>query len=147
MASITWQRASTTDAFTGSTLNSLANNGRVLGLELDNSGGDYLFDDIEFFANTFGGTPSAGAVIELYLIPIGLDGTNYTEGTASVDPPSSALVGVYNIRNVATAQRHMARMVTVPPSKFKYLVINKTGQALSASGNTCTHRFFRYQTQ
>ena len=146
MASVKWEAGS--DSTVASTsLNSLANDAKDESAEIDNSTDLYLFDDVEWHNGTFGGAPSAGAVIELYCVSIELDGTGYEDGEdGTVDPPSANLVGVFNIRASTAAQTHMLRQVPIPNNKYKYVVWNKTGQALNASGNTLRRRPFRYQT-
>ena len=146
MASVKWE-AGTDSTVISTALNSLADDSKAISSEIDNSGASdlYLFDDVEWHNGTFGGTPSAGAVIELYCISIELDGVGYEDGDGSTDPPSTNLVGVFNIRSVTATQTHMLRHVPIPNNKYKYVVWNKTGQALNASGNTLRRRPYRYQ--
>jgi hypothetical protein len=144
MTSVRWEAGSDSTIAT-TALNALANDGQAASDEIDNTGELYLFDDVELYTSTFGGTPSAGAVVELYSILTDLDGTGYEDGV-SVAPPATNLVGVFNIRAVTNAQTHILRQVPIPPSKFKYVVVNKTGQALAASNNTLRRRPYRYQS-
>lgn len=148
MASVKWESGSDSTVISGD-LDSLANDAKAVSTEIDNSGASdlYLFDDVEWHNGTFGGTPSAGAVIELYCVSIELDGTGYEDGEdGTVDPPSANLVGVFNIRAATAAQTHMLRHVPIPNNKYKYVVWNKTGQSLNIIGNTLRRRPFRYQT-
>ena len=145
MASIQWERG-TESTVLSTALNSLADDANKLSGELDNSTDLYLFDDVEWHNATLGYTPSAGAVIELYIIQIELDGTGYEDGSDSIDPPATNLVGVFNIRASTAAQTHILRQIPIPPDKFKYLVINKTGGALPSSGNTLKRQPYRYQS-
>lgn len=144
MASIKWEVASASTIMT-TELNSLANNATAISSEVNNTSNLYLFDDVELYTNTFGSTPTAGSVIELYQV-VALDGTNYEDGNASIDPPASNLVGVFNIRASTSAQRHVLRMIPAAPLKYKYVVKNKTGVALNASSNTVKVVQYRYQT-
>src|SRR5687768_8222639 len=84
-------------------LDALASNGKAISAAIDNGTALNMFDDLEL-AVTFGTGPTAGSVCELYLIP-SIDGTNYTDGDASIDPPVTMLVGVFPLRAVTTAQR------------------------------------------
>lgn len=146
MASVKWE-AGTDSTVISTDLNSRANDKKTVSSEIDNSTDLYLFDDVEWHNGTFGGTPDAGAVIELYCVSIELDGVGYEDGEdGTVDPPSSNLVGVFNIRASTAAQTHMLRQVPIPNNKYKYVVWNKTGQTLNASGNTLRRRPYRYQT-
>lgn len=144
MASVKWEVGSITTVITTG-LNSLADEGNAISSEVDNTSGLYLFDDVEWLHATLGYTPSAGAVIELYIVEA-LDGTNYEDGDASIDPPAANLVGVFNIRASTASQRHTLRQIPIPPFKFKYVVINKTGGTLASSGNTLKRLPYRYQT-
>lgn len=147
MASVKWELGTVATALdTG--LNSLADDANALSAEIDNSGTSdlWLFDDLEWHHATLGYTPSAGAVIEVYLIQRELDGTGYEDGDGSIDPPASNLVGVFNIRASTAAQTHILRQIPIPGDRFKYLVINKTGGTLPSSGNTLKRKPYRYQT-
>lgn len=145
MASVKWEAGSYANVMT-TELNSLADNARAISGEIDNSSVLYLFDDVEWYNAALGYTPSTGAVVELYLIRVDLDGTDYEDGDASIVPPASNLVGVFNIRANSAAQKHILRQIPIPPSKFKYLVVNLTGGALPSSGNTVRRQPYRYQT-
>jgi len=144
MTSVKWEAGNYTTVAT-TALNSLADSGQAASDEINNSDDLYLFDDVELYTGVFGVAPSAGAVVELYAVLADLDGTGYEDGE-SVAPPASNLVGVFNIRAVTNAQTHVLRHVPIPPSKFKYVVMNKTGQAFASSGNTLRRRPYRYQS-
>lgn len=146
MASIKWEAGSDSSVITTG-LNSLANDANAVSSEIDNTTDLYLFDDVEWNNATLGYTPSAGAVVELYIAQIQLDGTGYEDGDdGTIDPPASNLVGVFNIRESTAAQTHILRQIPIPPDKFKYVVINKTGGTLPSSGNTVRRRPYRYQS-
>jgi|688.fasta_scaffold75129_6 hypothetical protein len=144
MAVIKWE-ASAVNTILTTGMNSLADEGNAISSEINNTANLYLFDDVELYTNTLGYTPAAGSVVELYQV-VALDGTNYEDGDATIDPPASNLVGVFNMRATTVAQRHTIRMIPAPPLKYKYVVINKTGGALNASGNTLKNVQYRYQT-
>jgi hypothetical protein len=124
----------------------MANGARVLSDEIDNLTGLYLFDDVEWYHAATGFTPAVGAVIELYLIRVDLDDSGYEDGDASIEPPASNLVGVFNIRASTAAQKHIIRQIPLPPANYKYLVVNLTNGTLAASGNTLRRQPYRYQT-
>lgn len=144
MASVKWEVGTISTVITTG-LNALADEGNALSSEIDNTASLFLFDDVEFFHGTLGYAPADGAVIALYIVQA-LDGTNYEDGNASIDPPASNLVGVFNIRSATSAQRHVLRQIPIPPFKFKYVVINETGGTLPATGNTLKRIPYRYQT-
>ncbi len=144
MASVKWEVGSISTVMTTG-LNSLADEANCISSEVDNTSNLYLFDDVEWTHASLGYTPAAGSVIELYIV-LPLDGTNYEDGDASIDPPAANLVGVFNIRSATAAQRHTIRQIPIPPFKYKYVVINKTGGTLASSGNLLKRFPYRYQT-
>jgi len=146
MASVKWEAGSESTVM-GTELNSVADDGIAVSIEIDNSTDLYLFDDVEWANATWGGAPSSGAVVELYAVLEELDGAGYEDGEDGTNaPPSSNLVGVFNIRAATSAQVHILRQVPIPPQKFKYVIINKTGQTTASSGNTLKRQPYRYQT-
>jgi len=119
-------------------LNSLANNARAISAAI--TGGQELWDDLEL-AVTYGTAPTAGSVVEIYLIP-SVDGTNYVDGDATIVPPFSYLVGYFPLRAVTSAQRIGLRGVVLTPGLWKYLVSNLAGQSMAATGNTMKRRMY-----
>lgn len=144
MASVKWEVGTISTVMTTG-LDSLADEANAISSEIDNTSNLHLFDDVEWVHAALGYTPAAGSVIELYIVEA-LDGTNYEDGDASIDPPATNLVGVFNIRSTTSAQRHVIRQIPIPPFKFKYVIINKTGGTLASSGNTLKRLPYRYQT-
>lgn len=137
MADIRWKADSiSTIADTG--LNSLANNGRVLSSEVDNSSGggspERVYGDFELYVG-FGSAPTAESPINLYLVAA-LDATNYEVGDGTDAARTNTLIGTMNVLNGTTAKRFTVKNIMLPPSKFKILVENKTGQSFASSGNT-----------
>ena len=125
-------------------LNSLAaTTGKAISSAIDNSTDLDLFADLEL-AVDFVSAPTAGTVIELYLLP-SVDGTVYPDGSGSVLPQSSLFVDKFAVRAVTTAQVMVARGVALPPGSLKWLVQNTTNQAFPASGSTL--RMNAYQLQ
>lgn len=117
-------------------LNSLASStGKAISSAFDNSTNLDLFDDLQLTV-TFASAPTAGTVVELYLLPSIDGGTDYADGSTSVLPQSSLYVGGFAVRAVTTAQKMIVRGVALPPGLFKYLVQNTTNQAFPASGST-----------
>lgn len=122
-------------------LDSLANGAAALGVEYDNTAGLYLWGLFEL-AVTFGTNPTAGSLINLYIIPAP-DGTNYTDAVtgAGGTAPSTAFAGGFPLRAVTTAQRislgvhGLFPLIPLPPTKFKAFVVNNSGQSFPASGS------------
>ena len=122
----------------------LTSNAKKITAALDNSTDRYFWDDLELVC-TFAATPSANATLEVYLIP-SIDGSNYTDGSDSVDPPSTSLVGIFPIRAVTSVQRLSIRGIQLPPGLFKYVVWNKTGVSSSGTSNTLKRRSYSTET-
>jgi hypothetical protein len=125
-------------------LDGLANNARAISGAVDNTADLDFWDDVELVV-TYGTAPSAGGTVELYLVE-SVDGTNYGDGGSGVAPPATTLVGVFPLRAVTTAQRIMVRGVMIPPLNFKYVAVNKAGQATAASGNTLKRLPYKVQS-
>ena len=126
-------------------LNGLANVTSVLSAAIDNSTALNFFDDLVLSIGNIGSNRDAGAIVELFLLEA-LDDTNFVDGAVSIEPAQSDMVGVFNIRASTAAQVHVVRGVALPPTKYKYLVKNKTGQALSVINNTLERRPYAYQS-
>ncbi len=118
-------------------MNSLATGNRTnasAAVDNDGSSNRYLFGTFELVC-TFGSAPTAGRTVDLYFLPT-LDGTNYADGSSSVVPSDSGYVGSFAVRAVNTAQRLLLTGVPLPPTDFKVIVANNSGQTMAASGNT-----------
>jgi hypothetical protein len=132
-------------------LNTLAaTTGKAISAAIDNTpdgvatGGD-LFDDLELTV-TFGTGPTAGTVIEVYLLPSLDAGSTYPDGSTTVTPQSALFAGGFVVRSVTTAQRMVLRGIALPPGFFKYLVQNTTNQAFPASGSTLERNPYQLQS-
>lgn len=104
-----------------------------------------LFSDLEL-AVDFVTAPTAGTVVELYLLPSIDGGTTYPDGSTSILPQSSLYVGGFAVRNTTAAQVMMIRGVALPPSYYKYLVQNTTNQPFPATGSTLRQNTYQLQT-
>lgn len=132
-------------------LNSLANGSGALGAEYDNATNLYLYGLFELNV-TFGSNPTAGNLVNLYLIPAP-DGTNYDDAVTGASPnaPSTMYVGGFPVRAVTTEQKiplggpGIPNLVPLPPTKFKAFLINNSGQAFPASGSTLKMVPYRLQ--
>jgi hypothetical protein len=105
-----------------------------------------LFADFELYLNTAGSARDNDAYVSMYFL-IEVDGTNYTFGGDSTDPPASAWVGNFMLdaTGVTTARYSHLRQIPLPACDFKVLLINNTGQSFNASGNTL--KMSRYGVQ
>ena len=146
MTSVQWEPGTDTTVMSTS-LNSLADDSNVVSSEIDNTAALFLFDEIEWHNATMTYAPAADSVIELYCVSLELDGAGYEDGeSGGIDPPQVNLVGIFELRSVTTAQTHILRQIPISPNKYKYVVINKTGQTLASSGNTLRIKPYRYKT-
>jgi len=137
MATEKWDGFTSRGTVLTTELNALANNGRsAAGTEIDNGTNKDVFGQLELQV-TFGTAPTAGGFVEIYMVNA-LDGTNYEDGSNTVDPGTHKLVDRIPVRAVTTAQRLNGRMLTLEPTKTKFLLVNGSGQAFPASGSTLT---------
>lgn len=114
-------------------LNSLADGASATGATvIDNSVNLDRFGVAELLTGTFGSAPTADSPLHLYALPA-LDGTNYEDR-----PTDNFYLGSFVVQASTSAQRCATRRFEMPPFKCKFLVLNKCGQALHASGNTVT---------
>jgi hypothetical protein len=127
-------------------LNSLASStGKAISSAIDNSTNLDLFDDLQLTV-TFASAPTAGTVVELYLLPSIDGGTDYADGSTSVLAQSSLFVGGFAVRAVTTIQKMMLRNVALPPGLFKYQVQNTTNQAFPATGSVLERNPYQLQS-
>jgi hypothetical protein len=127
-------------------LNALASStGKAISSAIDNSSNGDLFDDLQLTV-TFASAPTAGTVVELYLLPSIDGGTDYADGSTSVLAQSSLFVGGFAVRAVTTIQKMILRGVALPPGLFKYLVQNTTNQAFPATGSTLERNPYQLQS-
>ena len=137
MATEKWDGFTSRGAVLTTELNALANAGRsAAGTEINNATNKDMYGQLELQV-TFGTAPTAGGYVEIYMVNA-LDGTNYEDGSNTVDPGTHKLVDRIPVRAVTTAQRLNGRMLTLEPAKTKFLLLNGSGQAFPASGSTLT---------
>ena len=126
-------------------LNSLANGSSALGAEYDNATNLYIYG-LFLLTVTFGTNPTEGSLINLYLVPA-IDGTNYAYAPTGASPfvANTMYLGGFPVDNVTSIQRIplgldavVYKPILLPPSKFKVLVLNNSGQAFPSSGSTVT---------
>lgn len=127
-------------------LNALAaSSGKAISAAIDNSEYLDLFDDLEL-AVTFGTAPTAGTVVEMYLLRSVDGGATYPDGSTTVAPQSSQYVGGFAVRAVTAAQTLSLPAVALPPGFFKYLLTNTTNRQFPASGSTLRRNPFQLQS-
>jgi hypothetical protein len=133
------------NAFTGSTLNSIASGNAILSdLQIDNSGALDLFCDVSIqLASAAFVAPN---YIGIYLYLLNQDNSTYGDGrfgTSAAGPPG----GSYQWKSISLvaatqAQNGTASGFILPPGKFKFLLYNQGGVALAAASNVCLYRTY-----
>jgi hypothetical protein len=137
---LTW-----TDAFTSSTLNSIASGNAIIsdvaisnGTALDK----YMDVSIALASAAFTGT---GANIALHIYPLNADGTTYGDGkfgSSAAGPCAYPAVAVIPLVAATQAQTGTATGIVIPPGTFKLVFVNNGGVALASSGNTVKYRTY-----
>lgn len=137
MATIKYEAPASISTILSTELNSLADGGNKLSAALSNdaAGELYLYADFELYLSTQGSARASDARVDIYIL-IETDGSNYTYGGDSQDPPENSWVGSMLFDATTTARYNHLRGIQLPPTDFKVLLINETGQALASTGNT-----------
>lgn len=139
------------DAYPGATtylsteLNSLADGANKLGAAIDDSTDLNMLMAVQVYLATQGSARDSDARIEMYLLQ-SVDGTNYTYGDDSTDPPKSAFCQSFPFDAAVTARYVCIKDIPVY-GKFKMLFMNETGPALAASGNLVKYQLYMPEAQ
>ena len=137
MTTLKWSAWTSRSTVLTTGLNALANDGRsAAGTEINNATNLDRWGKLEV-AVTFAAAPSAGGYLELYTVTAP-DGTNYEDGSDSVDPGAHRLVDRIPVKATTNAQKVTGRVIPLEPAKTKWLLLNKSGQAFPATGSTVT---------
>ena len=133
------------NAFTGSTLNSIASGNAIQSdLNLDNSSNLDMFMDISIVLAS--AAFIAPNYIGVYVHPLNEDGSTYGDGrfgSSAAGPPSACYyVGKVDLVAATQAQEGTLRGVLMPPGQFKIVLHNQGGVALASSGNVCKYRTY-----
>jgi hypothetical protein len=92
-----------------------------------------LWMDI-ILTGTFASTVTADAMVDVYVVR--QDGSGNYEDTAVGGYGRDALVGTFFLQALTTAQRLRIRDIPAPARDFEIYVVNNSGKAMAASGNT-----------
>jgi len=133
------------DAFTSSTLNSIANGNSILS-DLAISNGTPL----DIYCDLSMSLASAAFVspnfVGFYLYPLNQDGTTYGDGrfgsSAAGNPPGQYFIGTISFPAATQAQTGSIIRTTLLPGTFKFVLYNQGGVALASSGNVVKYRTY-----
>lgn len=143
---VNWSDYPSPTTYLSTELNALADGGNDLGAEIDNSGNGDMYADFELLLAEQGSARSAGAFVALYILP-SVDGTNFCYGGDSLDPPANTWRANFPLDAAVTARYTTITHVLLPAGKFKILVMNETGQAFAATGNTLKYTLYNEEIQ
>ena len=108
----------------------------AVGAEIANETDLYQYISLELVIAAQGAARSAGGFVAVY-INYAADGTTYDDTS---NKAFTELLGVFGLDAAVTARRLTKTNLPIPPLDFKLLVLNDTGQALAATGNTLKYR-------
>ena len=132
---IKWEAASTSRGNVITTdLNSLGNGSySAAGTEIDNS--TNLDQWGSLLINLASLNPTSGAYLQLYLVPC-TDGTNYDDAPSSTNPAWDKIIAQVSLATGSATKRVSTPWFRLPPTKFKFVLLNGAGVSFPASGNT-----------
>ena len=144
---ILWQAAPTSRGnVLAAEMNALADNGfTAQGTEVNNSVNLDTYGMFEFNVDASAAF-AAGAYVAIYMITAP-DGTNYGEGSASVDPGADTWLLNIPLRATADAIIKMTKVFPLPPVKFKFILENQAGLVFPSAGTTLELFSMNYEVQ
>jgi len=139
-----------TETLMSTDLNALANIAVNVGAVLpDNTTNRYFYAEFELILASVDLSAQTNPAVELYMVP-SYDGTNYadtgTDASTTVYPPAQYLVAVLGVAETSAAHRAVSPHIMMDPLKYTPVVINKTGAALAATGNTLKSKYYTVTT-
>lgn len=115
-------------------LNALAAGSRsAAGTELANQTNLDQYGKLEVTVD-FVSAPAANGYFNVYMVTAP-NGTNYEDGSNTIDPGTHTLVAIIPVRADSAAQRLASSVFMLQPAKTKFILENKTDQAFPASGS------------
>jgi hypothetical protein len=134
-----WETLPALTTYLSTELNSLANAGLKLGAAI--AAGNEMWAVLELSIAAQGVARSAGAYVGVYVVKSLDGGTTYEFGSDSLTPPASCFAGSFPL-DASTSARVVCILVFIPAcTHCKLEVVNATGQALAATGNTLKYGF------
>ncbi len=148
MANQQWEDSTSIVTVLSGGLVSLASDARDISAAVDNGTNLDLFGDLEFIVQWDTVAPSAGdKVADLYLLP-SVDDVNFPEGSVSLTPQASLLIGSFESRNpsISGVEHLMLPGITLPPRNMKFLLQNTSGQTFDPSGSMLLLKPYKLQS-
>lgn len=143
---VNWLNYPAATTYLTTELNALADGGNDLGAAIDNTANGDMYMDLELLLAEQGVARDSGAYVALYILP-SVDGTNYCYGGDSLDPPANTHRANFLFDAAVTARYSTITHILLPAGKFKILVMNETGQAFAATGNTLKYTLYNEEIQ
>lgn len=143
MSEVRWGAYDSIVNYLTTELNSLADDANVLGAAIDFTAAGVdrkQYMDIDVYLASVDWSAQSSPAIYIWLLPR-TDGTNFEDGTASIDP-ARAPDKVVAMREVNGAQRLFTRLLLTTPDQGKLLIGNRSGVALASSGNTVKYYIY-----
>jgi len=140
-----WTAYDSIQTYLTTDLNSLTNNGLVIGSAIDftASGTDRkLYIDIELYLASIDLSSQDNPAAYIWLLRR-TDGTNFEDGSASITPARMP-DDIIPLREANAAQRISGKLITVP-DQGKILIKNKSGVTWASSGNTLKYNIYSIQ--
>lgn len=81
--------------------------------------------------------PTAGAYLELFMVQ-SLGGTNYEDAPSSTNPGYHMSIAKLSLTTGSATKRVSTQRFSIPPGKWKFVLLNKANVALGATTNTAT---------
>jgi len=139
-----------TETLVSTDLNALADNAVNVGAVLpDNTSNRYFYAVFELVLASVDLSAQTNPGVELFMVP-SYDGTNYgdvgTDASTTVYPPRQYQVCVFGVAETNAAHRAVSPHILLDPLKYTPVVINKTGAALAATGNTIKSKYYTATT-
>lgn len=139
MATEKWSGLTSRGTVLTTEMNSLANNTTSsAGSAYDNSSNLDRFGLVVGAIAAYGVAPTLDSVIEIYALRSADGGSTYEDGSSSLRPPFGAYVGCLQLYNNTSAQVLITDKFELFNGFVKFIVINRAGQTMAASGSTLT---------
>lgn len=131
MTTFRWSAYGTLQTYLSTDLNSLANDGTYLGAEIDNTTNRHKYMRLMINLAAVDLSSETSPAVRIRFIE-SIDG-----GTTYEDDDDTAWAITLPLEKGTGSQAHYrAGVIEIPPGHFKLMVVNETGAAFAATGNT-----------